>query len=101
MMTCVRTISYSILVDGEPKGIITPTRGLRQGNSPSPFLFILCTEGLHGLIKRAARDDEVRGFSLCKRGPKLTHLFFVDDSLLFYRATVEECTKVLRLPVDY
>ena len=98
---CVRTVSYSILVDGEPKGIITPTRGLMQGNSLSPFLFILFTEGLHGLIKRAANDDEVRGFSLCKRGPKLTHLFFTDDSLLFYRATMEECTKVLCLPANY
>ena len=51
IMVCVRTVTYSILVNGEPKGLITPSRGLRQGNPLLPFLFLLCTEGLHGLIK--------------------------------------------------
>ena len=51
IMVCVRTVTYSILVNGEPKGLITPSRGLKQGNPLLPFLFLLCTEGLHGLIK--------------------------------------------------
>ena len=50
IIECVSTISYSILVNGEPKGLINPTRGIRQGDPLSPFLFLLCTEGLHDLI---------------------------------------------------
>ncbi|XP_075659063.1 uncharacterized protein LOC142628921 [Castanea sativa] len=68
IMECVRTVSYSILVNGDPKGLINPTRGIRQGDPLSPFLFLLCIEGLHGLIKRAARVKVINGFSICKRG---------------------------------
>ena len=89
------------IVNGEPKGKIHPSRGLRQGDPLSPFLFLLCTEGLHGLINKAAINGDIHGFSLCKRGPKLTHLFFADDSLLFCRANSEECSKVLELLSAY
>ena len=81
MMVGVKTVSYSILVNGEPKGMIKPTQGLRQGDPLSPFLFLLCIEGLHDLISQAARQGELHGYSLCKKGPKLTYLFFADDSL--------------------
>ena len=97
IMVCVRSVTYSILVNGEPKEEIQPSRGLRQGDPLSPFLFLLCTEGLHGLINKATNNGDIHGFSLCKRGPKLTHLFFADDSLLFCRANSEECNKVLEL----
>ena len=50
MMICAKTISYSMLVNGEPKGLIHPIRGIRQGDPLSPFLFLLCTEGLNSLI---------------------------------------------------
>ena len=53
IMLCVTSISYSILVNGEPKRMIIPSRGIRQGDPLSPFLFLLCTEGLHGLISKA------------------------------------------------
>ena len=86
-----------VCTNEEPKGLIHPTRGLRQGDPPSPFLFLLYTEGLHGLINKATSNDDIHGFSLCKRGPKLTHLFFANDSLLFCRANSEECSKVLEL----
>ena len=94
---CVKTVTYSILVNGESKGLIHPSRGLRQGDPLSPFLFLLCTEGLHGLIKNAASRGNIKGYSLCRQGPKLTHLFFADDSLLFCRANSTECSKVMDL----
>ena len=52
VMGCVKTVSYSVLVNGEPCGTIFPTRGIRQGDPLSPFLFLLYTEGLNGLIKK-------------------------------------------------
>ena len=41
MLECVHTVSYSILVNGDPKGLINPTRDIRQGDPLSPFLFLL------------------------------------------------------------
>ena len=51
----MRIVTFSILVNGEPQGLIHPTRGIDQGDPLSPFLFFLCTKGLHGLIQQAAR----------------------------------------------
>ena len=101
IMVCVKTVTYSIMVNGEPQGLIHPTRGIRQGDPLSPFLFLLCTEGLHGLIQHAASMGEIKGFSLCRRGPALTHLLFADDSLLFCRATEEECRKIIDILETY
>lgn len=100
VMVCVRTMTYSILINGESQGMINPT-GIRQGDPLSPFLFLLCMEGLHGLIQHAAMMGEIKGFSLCRQGPKLTHLLFANDSLLFCRSTPEECGKVLGILNQY
>ena len=43
----------------------------------------------------------IKGFSLCRGGPELTHLLFANDSLLFCRATSEECEKVLQILESY
>ena len=101
VMRCVKTVSYSVLVNGEPCGMIFPTRGIRQGDPLSSFLFLLCTEGLNGLIKKAEIQGDVHGFSLCRRGPKLTSLLFANDNLIFCRSTMEECDKVLDLLYKY
>ena len=53
IMKCIQKVIYSILVNGEPKGRIIPTRGIRQGDPLSPYLFLLCSEGLNGLIQHA------------------------------------------------
>ncbi|XP_065637926.1 uncharacterized protein LOC136071035 [Quercus suber] len=97
IMECITTVSYSILVNGEPKGMITPSRGLRQGDPLSPYLFLFCAEGLNALLCDAVVRGDIHGFSICRNGPKLTYLFFADDCLIFCRSTLEECHKIQEL----
>ena len=75
IMACVQSMTYSILVNGEPHGLIHPIRGIRQGDSLSPFLFLLYTEGLNGLIQQATNRGDIKGFSLCRRGQKKNSFF--------------------------
>ncbi|XP_062021454.1 uncharacterized protein LOC133738034 [Rosa rugosa] len=91
VMTCVTSVSYAILVNGKASSTIIPTRGIRQGDPLSPYLFILCAEGLSALISQAVQWGRFRGLKMCPQAPVLHHLFFADDSLLFGAATMEEC----------
>jgi hypothetical protein len=100
IMECVRTVSYSVLINGEPRGFFHPTRGLRQGDPISPYFFLLCAEGLNALLVKTAMSKSIQGISISRGGPKLTHLFFADDSVLFCRASLQEChaiQEVLRI----
>ena len=101
IMECIKSVSYSILVNGEPKGHIVPTRGIRQGDPLSPYLFLLCSEGLNGLIQHAVDNKHIEGVSLCKNGPKISHLLFADDSLLFCRARMGDVEKIQEILGKY
>ena len=96
IMACVRTVSHSILVNADPKGLVNPTRGIRQGDPLSPFLFLLGMEGLHGLITKAARAKEINGFSICKRAQTNLLIFLQMIACSFAKQipkNVEMCSK--------
>ena len=84
VMATIKSVSYSILINGVPRGFIKPRGEICQGRPLSPYLFLLCSEGLNGLLKKAVAAGDLRGFSLCKNGPQISHLFFADDSLIFF-----------------
>ena len=94
IMACIKSVSYSILLNGQPHGHIVLDRGLRQGDPLSQYLFLLITEGLHSLFKKAEEDGVIRGVSLCANGPRISHLLFADDSLVFCKATISECVQI-------
>jgi exonuclease III len=97
IMECVTTPTYSILINGIPQGFIKPSRGIRQGDPLSPYLFLLCAEGLSGLLRKAERENKIHGVAASRYGPKISHLLFADDSLLLSKASVEECQNILRI----
>jgi hypothetical protein len=67
---------YFVLVNGNQSGLITPSRGLRQGDPISLYLFIICVEALSALVVKANVDGDLLGVLTSKYGPRISHLFF-------------------------
>ena len=46
-------------------------------------------------------EDSIKGVAISRYGPRVSHLFFVDDSVLFCRAIKDECQRVLDILAIY
>ena len=79
---CISSPRFSIAINGELAGFFEGKEGLRQGDSISPYLFIMLMEVLSRLLDRAQAEGSFRLHPLCS-DPKLTHLLFADDLLVF------------------
>jgi len=101
VMVCVRSFSYSVVVNGKPVGNIKSTRGIRQGDPISPYLFLLCAESLSSLIQHAVNTGVFTEVPTSMRGPRLSHLFFADDSMSFYKANSVEWRHLFRILGTY
>jgi len=90
IMNCVTTTSIKMLWHGTPMKVFQPTRGIRQGEPLSPYLFVLCMERFGHIIAYALREGVWRPIFASRGGPPLSHLFFADDLILFGEATLEQ-----------
>lgn len=101
IMLCVRTVSYEFCLNGTTVGPIQPSRGLRQGDPLSPYLFLLCVEGLSSDLHQTAVEGSIHGTQVCQMAPIITHLLFADKSFLFFRANLLEATTIKSLLHNY
>lgn len=79
---CIEMASFSIQINGELAGYFNSKRGLRQGCSLSPYLFVICMQTLSKLLDKAALEKRIGFHPYCK-DLSLTHLCFADDVLVF------------------
>lgn len=99
IMQCVSTVSYSVLVNGEPSASFVPSNGLRQGDPLSPYLFILCMEVLSKRLSVLQAKKEIAGLKIARGSPHISHLFFADDALFCFKAKPDSC-RTLRDCID-
>lgn len=101
VLKCVSSVSYSVICNGNTGRTFLPTRGLRQGDPLSPFLFLFCGEGISSLMRLAEGDNVLKGVKATRHGPAITHLLFVDDCILFAEATEGGAHSLKQILKDY
>ncbi|XP_074327140.1 uncharacterized protein LOC141665057 [Apium graveolens] len=101
VMKCVTTVSYSFVQEGEIFGDVQPQRGIRQGDPMSPYLYILCAEGLSSIIRRHEHVGLLHGCSIARGAPPVSHILFADDSYFFFRATKPEALTMKNILLKY
>lgn len=90
IMRCVKTVSYSRLINGQLGAQLLPSRGLCQGDLISPYLYLICVEGLSFLLNEAKTSSKIKGVKVARGSPPINHIFFTDESILFCRAKTSE-----------
>jgi hypothetical protein len=98
---CISTPSLSILLNGSPFGCISPSRGLRQGDPLSPFLFILGVEVFSRLMFKEEREGSIQGLKIARSCQAIHHLLFADDLLIFGKATASVAAAINSCLIKY
>ncbi|XP_059068224.1 uncharacterized protein LOC131858791 [Cryptomeria japonica] len=89
-MSCVTSLSFLVIVNGEPSVPFSASRGLRQGDPLSPYLFIIMAEGRGRLLKFRTSQGLIHGWQWGNGVPQISHLQFVDDTTLMGLARIRE-----------
>jgi hypothetical protein len=97
----VSTTSYSHLINGAPTKPFWPSRGIKQGDPLSPFMFILMMEGISRSIKSASAKGEIKGIKPFENSPTSTHQQFIDDTLLHGTPMVKEAKAYKRILEEF
>ena len=90
---CISIASFSVLINSSPVGFFPSSRGLRQGDPLSPYLFVIGMEALSCLINRVVEGNYLFGSRIVDgRGEELviSHFLYADDTLLFCKANKDQ-----------
>lgn len=90
VLQCVSSVTYKLKINGEISAPIYPVRGLRQGDPISPYLFILCREWLSLKFRKLQRANLLQGIQIARGAPRINHLLFADDCLIFVKAELPQ-----------
>jgi hypothetical protein len=76
IMACVTTVNYRVWFNSDETERFKLTRGLRQGDPLSPYLFLICAEGLSSLLTYKEEVGSLQGVRVC-RGHRRYLIYFL------------------------
>ena len=76
----MNSVQYPVHFNAVETNSFSPTRGLRQGDPLSPYLFLIVAEGLSCMLRGAEERRELERIKICREAPTISHLLFTDDS---------------------
>ncbi|XP_075083560.1 uncharacterized protein LOC142167295 [Nicotiana tabacum] len=92
---------YSVLINGKPHGFFKSTRGVKQGDPLSPALFILAAEAISRGLNALHLNLYFCGFDLPKWSPKINHLAYADDTIIFSSSCAISLRLIMEVLKDY
>lgn len=95
IMACITSVKIRVLLNGEVTEEFSPSRGIRQGDHLSPYLFVLCIERLSHGINNVVTVGKWKPIYLARNGSPLSHIFFADDLFLLVKASIEQARVIL------
>lgn len=81
---CRTTPNFSVFINGSPQGFFKASRGLRRGDPPSPYIFILSMEVLSGMLFNVENENKLEGIRIARRASAIGHAV---DLVLLIKAT--------------
>ena len=61
------------------------------------YLFVICAQVLSSKLEESEMEGVIQGLRVCKTAPRVNHLFFADDSLIFSRATRADFEQIMEI----
>ena len=100
-MTCVTSVKFLVRFNVQLLEPFYPSCGLRQGDPLSPYLFLFVAEALSLLLKDACDKGVLKDFHLNRHAPGISHLLFADDSLLFFKGSIDQALVIKNILSGY
>ncbi|KAL0401670.1 UNVERIFIED_CONTAM: LINE-1 reverse transcriptase [Sesamum latifolium] len=98
---CITTASFSDSLNGGIHRFFMSSRGLRQGDPISPYLFVLVMEALHLHLKSMVLIDANFQFHWRCKELSIVNLSFADDLLLFCKADIYSISVLHKVLEDF
>ena len=98
---CIFTVEKNLLFNSQIASVFKPSRGVRQGDPLSPYLYILSANVLSCLISHQEALNSWKGVKLCRSAHAISHLLYADDSLIFTEASTEGIKVVQKVLKEY
>lgn len=101
IMSCISSSELAILINGNATNFFQSSRGVRQGDPLSPYLFILGMKFLSLLIHNQISNHFWTPIPITSPGPFISHTFFADDIFLFDEANVNNAKAITNVLDDF